>query len=209
MNFDQEVDYNLKTRAKKPKIIYLSYIRLTDRVSRTWFLDDLVSRGFDVEYWDLVRIMRENHREFNEIKPIYLKEIKSITELVAQLKNQVTNVVYVILFPVNNNTLTLYKKLTKLKVKMVYIDWGAMPFYIKRKPKDRIKYILRKIIHLKYLVAVLKSKKIHLFQKLNIIKKFDIVFASGNLLENKPMHANKLVSIPFADYSEYKNVVEN
>ena len=72
MNFDQEVDYNLKNRAKKPKIIYLSYIRLTDRVSRTWFLDDLVSRGFDVEYWDLVQIMRENHREFNEIKPIYL-----------------------------------------------------------------------------------------------------------------------------------------
>jgi len=209
MNLDQEVDFNLNTRDKKPKIIYLSYIRLTDRVSRTWFLNDLVSRGFDIEYWDLVRIMRENHREYNEIKPIYLKELNSMTELDEQLKNQVKNVVYVILFPQNNTTLSVYKKLSKLKVKMVYIDWGAMPLYLKRAPISRIKYIFCKVIHIKNLAEVLESKKIHLLQRLNIIKKFDIVFASGNSLQNKPRHANKLVSIPFADYSEYKNVIEN
>jgi hypothetical protein len=204
MNLDQEEVHN--ARAIKPKIIYLSYIRLTDRVARTWFIDDLKSRGIDVEYWDLIPFMREYHREDNEISPTYLKELNSIIELEERINRQVKNITYVLLFPLNNSTKKVFIKLSKLKIRIVYIDWGAMPIYKNSKQLTKFKRFAGAFASLDYFKLVVQSKTILLLQKFNVIKKFDVVFASGRFLVEKSRHATKVVSIPFTYYIEYKKV---
>jgi hypothetical protein len=195
---------NSDTSIENLKIVYLSYIRLTDRVSYTWFIDELLHKGIDVEYWDLIPFMRENHREVNEINPEFLKELNSLIELEINIKKQVKDVVYVILFPLDNSTKNVFLKLSKLKVKIVYIDWGAMPINMKNEQASIVKRAVGTFRSLNYLKLVIQSKKIFMLQKFGLIKKFDIVFASGSILENKPRHAQRVVPFPFTDYIQYK-----
>ena len=191
------------------KVIYLSNIRLTDRVARTWFIDDLLQKGIDVEFWDLIPFMREYHREFNQISPTYLKELNSIIELDELITNQVKKTVYVVLFPLNSSTKNVFIKLSKLKARIVYIDWGAMPIYTTSTQFTRIRRLVGAFRGLNHFKLVLKSRYLLSLQKLKIIKKFDIIFASGRFLVEKHRYAEKVVSIPFADYIEYKKAEKN
>jgi hypothetical protein len=198
-----------KDSTENLKIVYLSNIRLTDRVAHNWFIDDLLHKGIDVEFWDLIPFMREHHREFNEISPKYLKELNSIIELDELIKKQTKEVVYVVLFPLNNATKNVYIKLSNQKARIVYIDWGAMPIYTTSTQFTKIKRFVGAFRSLNHFKLVLQSRYFLLLQKLKIIKKFDIFFASGRILEEKPRHAEKVVSIPFADYIEYKKAEKN
>ena len=45
------------------KIIYVSFIRLTDKVTRDWYIDYSINKGAVVEYWDIVSLVREEHEE--------------------------------------------------------------------------------------------------------------------------------------------------
>jgi len=72
----------------KFKVIFLSYIRLTDRVAKTWFLNELKTKDIEVKYWDLVGVLRENHNEYAEITPDYLKVITANLEFQKKI-NQV------------------------------------------------------------------------------------------------------------------------
>jgi hypothetical protein len=150
--------------------------------------------------------MREHHRETNEINPVFLKVLNSMNDLEEHIKKQVKNVVYVVLFPLDHSTKNVYIKLSKLKTCTVYIDWGAMPVYTNRMKSKKLDRFVGAFKSLGYFRLVIRSKKIFLLQKLNVIQKFDIVFASGKLLENKPRHAKRVVSLPFADYYEFKKV---
>jgi hypothetical protein len=207
MSIEAKIEFKDDSTIENLKIIYLSYIRLTDRVASTWFIDDLLHTGIDVEYWDLIPFMRGYHREYNEISPTFLKELNSISELEEQIKKQVKKVVYVVLFPLDNSTKSVYIKLSKLNIKTIYIDWGAMPVYTSMTKRSKIDRIVGVFRSLDYFKLASHSKKILLLQKFNAIKKIDVAFASGQFLVEKPRHAAKVVSIPFTDYIEYKKVV--
>jgi hypothetical protein len=209
MPIKAKIEIKGNSSADNLKIIYLSNIRLTDRVAHTWFIDDLLEKGIDVEFWDLIPFMREYHREFNEITPTYLKELNSIIELDELITNQVKEVVYVVLFPLNNSSKNVFIKLSKLKQRIVYIDWGAMPLSVASTQPTKIKRFVGAFRSLNYFKLVLHSRYILFLQKLKIIKKFDLVFASGSFLVEVPRHAEKVVSIPFTDYIEYKKAEKN
>ena len=43
----------------KRKIIYVSFVRLTDKVMRDWYIDYLLGKGAVVEFWDVVSLLRK------------------------------------------------------------------------------------------------------------------------------------------------------
>ena len=58
------------------KVIYVSFIRLTDKVSSDWHIDYLIAKGMTVEYWDIVTLVREDHVEFGSKTPEYLHTLE-------------------------------------------------------------------------------------------------------------------------------------
>ena len=67
----------------KRKIIYVSFIKLTDKVSRDWYIDYCIGKGALVEYWDIVSLVREPHAEEGALVVEYLRKINSYREVEA------------------------------------------------------------------------------------------------------------------------------
>jgi hypothetical protein len=179
-------------------------MRLTDRVAKTWFINEFKNKGINVEYWDLVAVLRENHHEYGEITPDYLKVIKSQTEFNEKIKSENSQIIYIPLFPIDSTTHKIYRNLSRIGAKYVYIDWGAMPLYGSQFNKTNIQKIMKLVKAPTLLIPFLNSKKVHLMCKIGVIRKFRIIFTAGEFLENSNKHVIKKIPIAFADFEEYE-----
>lgn len=204
MKFKQNQETEISFNSQEFKIVFLSYMRLSDRVAKTWFINEFKNKGINVEYWDLVAILRENHHEYGEITPDYLKVIKSQTEFKVKIKSENPQSIYIPLFPIDTTTYKIYRNLSKIGAKYVYIDWGAMPLYGHQLNNTLMRKIMNLIKTPTLLLPFLNSKKVLLMCKIGFIKKFKIIFAAGEFLENSNKHAIKKIPIAFADFEEYQ-----
>ena len=110
------------------KLIYLSFIRLTDKVSRDWYIDYCIEKGAMVEYWDIISLVREEHEETGTLHVDYLRYINTYHEfelLIQQPENQ--DAVYVMLVSYSGRFSKPFRLLSKYHCKMVFLNWGAMP----------------------------------------------------------------------------------
>ena len=106
------------------KLIYLSFIRLTDKVSRDWYIDYSIERGAVVEYWDIVSLVREEHDEKGALEVSHLRHIKTyreFEELVRQPENQ--DAVYVMLISYSGRFSKPFRLLSKFNCKTVFLNW--------------------------------------------------------------------------------------
>ncbi len=190
----------------KRKLIYLSYIRLTDKVSRDWYIDYSIEKGAKVEYWDIVSLVREEHEEQGALNVDYLRHIKTYQEfeaLVRQPENQ--EAVYVMLISYSGCFSKPFRLLSKYNCKMVYLDWGAMPipapasrwqriiYRFFSNPRDFVKMVIDIIAGIAY-------------RKLDVVKRFDILFAAGSVLTSIDRHAKRVLPFNLCDYDHYSRV---
>ena len=108
----------------KRKLIYISFIRLTDKVSRDWYIDYSLEKGALVEYWDIVSLVREEHSEHGSLHVDYLRYLKTYEEfeaLVQQPENQ--DAVYVMLISYSGRYMKPFRLLSKYSCKMVFLAW--------------------------------------------------------------------------------------
>jgi hypothetical protein len=63
------------------KVIYASFVHLTDKTSRDWYLDYLISKNVAVEYWDVVALVREEYDEPVAKATEYLRTFQTYTQL--------------------------------------------------------------------------------------------------------------------------------
>jgi hypothetical protein len=144
------------------KIIFLSYMRLTDRIEKTWFINEFKNKEIEVEYWDLVAILREEHHEYGEITPDYLRLITSKAEFREKIKSENPQSIYIPLFPIDTTTAEVYRILSKTEANYVYIDWGAMPLYGNQLNKSNVQKIMKLIKSPALIRPFLYSKKVQL-----------------------------------------------
>ena len=187
----------------KRKIIYISYIHLTDKVLNDWCINHLIENGITVEYWNLVPLLRG---EFNEVgvklmdflrTPNTYKEIKS---MLLQPDNK--DAIYVMLLNFDAKLVKLYRLLSQYNCMMVYIAWGALPI------KDlaiwhKIQYKLTNPFRL--IEGVYNKVKIYVYKKLQFIKPYDVVFAAGQALLSNKFYTHKVVPINLVDYDNYRS----
>lgn len=196
---------NREINIVEKKVIYLSYIRLTDRVAKTWFIDDLISKNIVVEFWDLISFMREPHSEHYELKSDYLTKIHSLKDLKIRISQESRmRTVFVILFPFNSKTLRVHRMLSEMKVKKVYIDWGAMPIYDQSRNSNFMKKIWNNRKNIKALKNKISRTILRIYQNSPYFEKFDIVFTSGDILEANRLDAQKVIPLAFGDYMDFK-----
>jgi hypothetical protein len=184
------------------KVIYISFVRLTDKTSRDWYVDYLIGKGITVEYWDVVALVRNGYDEAAAKTTDYLHSIRTYGELEERLRlPENKNAYFAMLVSYAGFTVRLFRLLSKYDCHMLYIAWGALP--VRRMNRWRRLWFgfsnpLRLALHFYY------REKAIVYRKLKLIKPFDIVFAAGQVMMTGSQFATKVVPINSADYDQYQ-----
>ena len=185
------------------KLIYLSFTRLTDKISRDWYIDYAIEKGGVVEYWDIVSLVREKHDEKGDLDVDYLRYLKTYQEfeaLVRQPENQ--DAVYVMLISYSGRFSKPFRLLSKYNCKTVFLNWGAMPTTAPAPRWQRIIYrFFTKPVN--FVITVVDEILGIAYRKLNVVKRFDIVFTAGQAVTLAPQYARKVVPFNLCDFDQY------
>ena len=186
------------------KVIYISYVRLSDKMSRDWFIDYLIYKGIAVEYWDVVALVRDEYEEAAAKTTDYLRTFRTYGELEEALRlPENKNSYYVMVVVYAGFTIRLFRLLTKYNCSMLYIEWGAVPY----KSINRWRRLLFSLNDPQRLVKKLfYMGKAIVYKKLKLIKPFVIVCVAGKQAFEGDRYATKRIAINYADYDLYKKV---
>lgn len=183
------------------KVIYVAYIRLTEKTRRDWYIDTLLSRNINVEYWDVVSLVRESYIENTEIDADYKHIFHDYAQLRQEIKLQnPEKTIYVMLVGYEWRSVKLYRELSKFLGRMVFFSWGAMPinrdgFWGRSK---------RKINNPKKLLLGFRNR---LWGTLNrvygFVAPYEIMFLVGEKPQLALKIAKTIISVNFSDFDNY------
>lgn len=188
------------------KIIYLSFIRLTDKVARDWYISYSIENGAVVEFWDIVSLVREEHDEMGELEVAYLRHIKTYQALASLLRQpENRDAVYVMLISYSGRLSKPFRLLSKYCCKMVFLSWGAMPITFSSPKWRRILYrFVSDPAH--FFMKVYDVLLGVAFRKLNIVNRYEVVFVAGSALTTVDQFAKKIVPFNLCDYDHFRRV---
>lgn len=188
----------------KRKIVFVSFLRLTTRVERDWYIKDLLERGVEVEYWDVVRALRQPHEEVDSIKPPYLLYFQTLKEIEARLRQpDYDNAIFVLLITYTGGFTNIYALLSRYNRKMSFIARSNMP----TNPKPAWKKVAERwanpawLLRLAYGIGKAKAMR-----RLGFVKPFDMVFAAGRVAMRTNLFARRVIPINAHDYDEFVRV---
>lgn len=190
----------------KRKVIYVSYVRLTENVARDRYVDHLIEKGAKVEYWDLVPLLFGELNDGGSKAANYLRTPRTYDEIEAMLRlPENEDAYYVMLIHYEGRFARLFRLLSKYDCRMLSMSWGALPI---RGRGGRLRQSFSALFTspLRLLEKALNKVRAAAYRKLNLIKPFDIVFAAGQVLMASKHHAVKVVPINLADYDHYMRV---
>lgn len=187
------------------KVIYLSWMPLTDYVSRTWFIDFLIQKEVAVEYWDVTRMLRGDLKEYGEKPMAYVRTFGSYKEIetaLAETDNREN--IYISLISLDGaHCLKLFHLLDKYDCKAVFINWGGMPIKsISGMNLGRIIGKFREPFRIAKVAYSLARK--YYYIKLGLIKKYNLCLVAGEQLMQVDQFAAKVVPINMSDYDTYR-----
>lgn len=186
------------------KVIYISFVRLSDKTSRERYVDYLLAKGVRVEFWDVVALVREEYEEAAAKTTDYLHTFRTYREVEEMLRiPENKDAHYVMLVSYAGFTVRLFRLMSKYKCKMLYITSGSVP----NKPMNRWRRLLLGYSNPRQLAAHFYYRvKAIIYRKLKLVKQFDIVFAAGQTLLANSSYATKVVPINCADYDQYRKI---
>jgi hypothetical protein len=172
-------------------------MNLNPKVERDWFISDLIAQNQEVEFWDIGNFTRKNILDEPSMLTNYLVLVNNYQEFKRLVKAN-SDAIFVMLIPITFKSFRLYRKLSQLKCRMVYISWGAMPLL---PAASRTQNVLNNFLSnpINYLKRMIQGKFILITQKTGFIRPFTLVFAAGNILKNSNYHAERIVEIDLCD----------
>ena len=183
------------------KVIYISFMRLTDKVQQDWFVDHLRSRGAEVEYWDVVPLLFGGDKSGSK-QTEFLRTPGSYREIRSWLRlPENRGAKFIMMVTYEGRTARLHRLLSKHDCRMFFIAWGEMPLNRERNLRDDLN---RVVFHpVRFLRASFNRVKATVYMKLKLVKPYDVVFAAGRTLMSGAYHALRVVPINLIDYDHY------
>ena len=175
-------------------------MRLTARVASHWFIDYLVEHGVDVEYWDVLEVLRDSHSESGEIDRPYLRHFRCLSEVdVALGLPENSSALYVMLVTYTGHFTNIYRLLSKRRARMAMITWGVLP----TNPAPAWQKILERYSSPVWLATsafyIVKAK---LWRKLKLVRPYETLFGAGRIaLQGEPDARH--VAINSVDFDAY------
>lgn len=186
------------------KVIYVSYMRLSDKVSRDWYIDYLIEKGVTVEYWDLVPLLFGSDVTGSK-QTAYLRTPRTYQEIQAMLSlPENKDARFIMLLSYEGRTARIYRILSKFECRMYFIAWGQLPV----NSDSRIRNVFFRLVSNPVRLAnnfFYKLKAI-IYRKLSFVNPYEIVFAAGQVLLASSHYAKKVVPINLVDYDHYVRV---
>jgi hypothetical protein len=182
------------------RVIYLSYIPLTAKVARDWYVDYLwESPAVHVEFWDATRLLRGQVTEHHQQAAVYVREIGSFPELERAIAKQ-RDAVYVLLLPKNWKFRKVFRLLSRYHCKTAIVKWGAMPAWGSISRASMLHWLMSP--------GVLLSKmrnRAHAFilGQPWYVRPYELVFAAGQVMLSRPEAARRIVPIGLCDFEQY------
>ena len=176
-------------------------MKLDEKLSRDWHLDNFYRKGYEVEFWDVSNIIQKNNQvnvTDKNIKILDIKTTSSLTKNILELK--INKVLIVITIPYIYQSLSIYKILSMYNLNTVFFSWGEMPNLVHQKnivTKFLNLYKINKNIY-QFVKSMYQRQVVKLYRKLNLINKYSICFAAGDLC-NSLAYSDKLTPINLCD----------
>ena len=186
------------------KIIYISFIKLTDKIARDWFINYSINKGAIVEFWDIIPLIREEYIEPRQQYETYLRYIKTHQEFEILLKQpENISAIFVMLISYDGGRLSFpFRILSKYCCRMVFISWGAMPVS-PLKPNWKIRFNRFFSNPTFFAMRVLDKLTGSAYRKLKLVNRFNIVFTAGSILTNTNQYTDRVIPINLCDYDQY------
>jgi hypothetical protein len=188
-------------RFESVKVIYISVVRLTDKMAADWHIHYLIEKGVSVEYWDIVSLVREEHSERGALNPPWLHLLRSFEELEARLSLPANrDAFYVMLLSYAGRLTRVFRLLSKHDCRMLQFASGSLP----HDPAYKWRKIAAWVASPHRLAQEIVSRvKTAALRRLKLVKPFTITFAAGDLAMNGSCYAARVVPINFFDYDYY------
>lgn len=184
------------------KVIYISWVKLTDKYAKDYFIEHLIEKGVEVEFWDIVELTREQHTEIGELETNYLRVLKSygeFEELLAQKVN--ANAIFVMLINLHWSVRSIYQILSTHKCKTVFFSWGYMPLTNTSVWQRAASKLIK--MPIQFLKMLRDEALLHCFKKLGLIRPFDTVFTAGSRCNEADQFSENKVQVNYVDYDHY------
>lgn len=182
------------------KIIYISWEHLSEKVARDWFINYLISKGINVEYWDITSLLFKDQEFLPSIKRDFRINISNYQQLEKLLKtNQRLDVCFILLINYEARFYKLFRLFTQYRCKLYHIVWGYFPIKQKGSTKKVINFILHPSKYYK-----LFEKIILIFsKKLKLIKPLDVIFVAGDASMSMYPETKRKIPFNLCDYDNY------
>ena len=185
---------------RKTRVVYLSWIPLTAKVARDWYLDHLLKSSIvNVEFWDITYLLRGEVTEYHQRTAAYVREFRTLAILADAIADQ-SDSIFVLLLPKTWKFRGVFRLLTLHRCKTVIVKWGAMPAWGATSRASMLRWVLSP--------SVLLSKirnRIYAFilGQSWYVQPYELVFAAGLVMLSQPEAARRLVAIGLCDFEQY------
>ena len=186
------------------KVIYVSFVRLSDKVTRDLYIDYLISKGAKIEYWDVTSLLVKDYDEVITKSADYLRIVETYRELEDLLQHpENKDAFYMMAVTFAGFAMDLYRLISKYKCRTLYIVWGAVPV-------NPLNKWIRLLQIFSNPVGIAKHfyfrQKAALYRRLKLVRPFDIVFAGGEFMQAHNRFAARVIPINSSDYDQYRQV---
>jgi len=186
------------------KVVFISYVYLTEKYSRDWNIDHLIANGATVEYWDIVAMTRgayvENHRKTAG----YVRAINTFPELEVAIRlPENRNAIYFMMLPYSENFIRVFRLINKYHRQMIGIAWGGGPDFSEHRSRRLIKHLAHPLLLAKKLFSKVRMSTL---VKAKFLNPYDTLFVAGEAMAANPQFAKKVVPINLVDYDHYMRV---
>lgn len=184
------------------KCIILYTANYCAKIKNYFCVDDLVSKGVDVEFWDLGPITLNEHLANVETPGLIIRRVKNQKEYEVLIKEN-TNAVFFSFMNYAWYSFIVYKILSKYNCDIVYCTSGCLPLLSSSKG---IKIIAR--LNAKQLIARIKGRLYRFLLKSKLFKPAKIVLQScrAATCDYKTSDSTVFVGCNSGDYQGYLSV---
>ncbi len=184
---------NIDITALKRRVVYISWMSLSDKVLRDWYIDYLIEKGVSVEYWDVTPLLL-GERRIGSKETDFLRTPRTYREIRGLLSRPENyDAYYVILVSYCGASTQLYRLLSKHGCRTLYIDWGHHPTTANRWRR----LFSNPIVFAKDAYNSLKART---YRRLKLIKPFDTILVAGEIPLAGRHYAARVVPINLIDY---------
>lgn len=194
------------------RIIYLSYMPLTQKIERDFYLLALNKAGHDIEYWNLTKLYFgdiagiEPYLPINKIKVLSIDSYKDLYSLIKRNNEAL----FVVLMSFEWRLFRLIRCLNKYNCKT--LAFGLSPIPVQNVPRKVLR--LCKVITFNKLINRIRNSLMKYLVRLQILNFYDYCLVSGNLgwtgmgYVDKSCFSNTIfLDFNSTDYDEYQNFV--